>query len=116
MGVSQDLAEAAQWLRRAAEQGHTDAQNNLGVMYAQGHGVPRDLSEAERWLRMAAEQGHTDAEHNLAAMIREQDNLRAAIRDRLWDDLINRPATASRNVTTLVWICVVVAIIVFLLF
>ena len=85
-------------------------------IYDQGMGVSQDLAEAAHWLRRAAEQGHTDAENNLAAMIREQDNLRAAIRDRLWDDLINRPATGSRNVTTLVWICVVVAIIVFLLF
>ena len=29
-------------IRRLAEQGHVDAQNNLGLMYANGEGVARD--------------------------------------------------------------------------
>ena len=37
-GVVEDDAEAAGWLRLAADQGHADAQNNLGVMYASGEG------------------------------------------------------------------------------
>jgi TPR repeat protein len=53
------------WFRKAAEQGHTDAQNNLGGMYAEGRGVPQDDAEAVRWFRKAAEQGHTDAQKNL---------------------------------------------------
>jgi len=32
-GVSQDDAEAIRWYLKAAEQGHADAQNNLGLMY-----------------------------------------------------------------------------------
>jgi hypothetical protein len=38
-GVAQDDAEAAQWYRKAAEQGFADAQNMLGWMYQNGQGV-----------------------------------------------------------------------------
>ena len=44
--------------RLAAEQGETDAQNNLGMMYAKGHGVAQDYQEAVKWYRLAAEQGY----------------------------------------------------------
>ena len=32
LGVPQDAAEAVRWFRLAAEQGHAEAQNNLGLM------------------------------------------------------------------------------------
>ena len=56
------------WLRKAAEQGHVNAQHNLGSMYAEGTGVPQGHVEAVRWYREAAEQGHVDAQNNLGAM------------------------------------------------
>ena len=31
------------WYRRAAEQGNSGAQNNLGIMYNEGKGVPQEL-------------------------------------------------------------------------
>ena len=55
--VPRDYARAAQWFRRAAEQGEPFAQWRLGVMYLNGHGVPQDYSQAARWFRCAAEQG-----------------------------------------------------------
>ncbi len=36
--------------RRAAEQGQSWAQFQLGMFYDQGHGVPVDVVEAEKWL------------------------------------------------------------------
>ena len=51
-----------------AEQGDTAAQNNLGLMYAQGGGVRRDGDEAAKWFRKAAEQGHREAQYNLGLM------------------------------------------------
>ena len=51
----------------AAEQGHADAQNNLGEMYSKGQGVPQDYAEAVRWYRLAAEQGYAPAQNNLGA-------------------------------------------------
>ena len=57
-----------QWYRRAAEQGNAMAQNNLGVMYAEGKGVPQDDKAAVQWYRRAAEQGDADAQNNLGMM------------------------------------------------
>lgn len=64
-GVSQDSVEAVKWYRRAAEQGHTGAQFDLGDMYEFGIGVPRDRAEGEKWLRRAAEKGHATAQYEL---------------------------------------------------
>ena len=66
--MAQDDAEAVAWFRKAAAQGHADAQYNLGVMYANGKGVPQDFAEAIAWYRKAAVQGHTAAPFNLAVM------------------------------------------------
>jgi TPR repeat protein len=38
-GVAQSETEAAQWYKKAAEKGLPEAQNNLGLMLAKGHGV-----------------------------------------------------------------------------
>jgi uncharacterized protein len=62
---SRDRAEAARWFRKAAEQGHVDAQYNLGDAYYYGQGVPQDYAEAAWWYRKAAEQGHASAQHDL---------------------------------------------------
>ena len=43
-------------LRARAELGDAPAQNDLGVMYADGRGVPQDDAEAVRWYRLAAAQ------------------------------------------------------------
>jgi TPR repeat protein len=51
---------AAKWYKKAAEQGHMAAQNNLGVMYALGHGVRADLMEAYKWLRLATQAARKD--------------------------------------------------------
>ncbi len=55
-GVSQNLAEAAKWYRKAAEQNYGLAQFNLGLCYATGEGVTLDYVEAVKWFRMAAGQ------------------------------------------------------------
>jgi hypothetical protein len=64
-GIPKDDSEAVKWYRKAAEQGHADAQYNLGVMYYKGQGVPQDYTEALKWYRKAAEQGHADAQYIL---------------------------------------------------
>ena len=60
--------EAYDFLKKAAEQGNADAQNNLGVMYQYGEGVSQDKAEAVRWYRKAAEQGYAAAQNNLGVM------------------------------------------------
>ena len=64
-GVRQDKTEAERWWRKAAEQGHGQAQTVLGAMYLDGEGVPQDKSEAVKWLRKAAQQGYSVAQDAL---------------------------------------------------
>ena len=57
-------------IENLAEQGDADAQNNLGLMYANGTGVAEDDVEAVKWYRKAAEQGLAAAQNNLGYMYR----------------------------------------------
>ena len=57
-GVGQNEVLAAAWFRRAAEQGHAEAQYSLGVMYNDGTGVVQDKEQAAEWFRKASAQGH----------------------------------------------------------
>ena len=54
-GVRKNLRQAAEWYRKAAEQGHIDAYTNLGLMYANGLGVRLDFEMAAKWYRAAAD-------------------------------------------------------------
>ena len=56
------------WYRMAADQGLSQAQYNLGVMYDNGQGVAQDYSAAMKWSRMAADQGEPGAQYNLGSM------------------------------------------------
>ncbi len=67
-GVSLDYREAANWWRKAAEQGNAFAQRNVGQMFSRGKGVPQDYAEAVKWYRKAAEQGDARAQNELGAM------------------------------------------------
>ena len=64
-GLPKDLPEAVKWLRKAAEQGNTLAQSNLGYLYAMGEGLPKDPAEAVKSYRKAADQGEVMAQFNL---------------------------------------------------
>ncbi len=55
----------AEYLEQA-QQGHADAQYQLGISYSQGKGVSIDKAEALGWFLKAAEQGHSDALFKLA--------------------------------------------------
>lgn len=70
-GVAQNLTEAANWYRQAAEQGHAESQCRLGSMYASGQGVPRQTAEAVQWYTKAAVLGHTEAQYSLGRMYAE---------------------------------------------
>jgi len=59
--IGADAAGAAK-LKEFAEQGHADAQFDLGVLYASGQGVAQDRGRAVEWLRKAAGQGHQEAQ------------------------------------------------------
>ena len=66
--VEKDMLKAAELFKKAADQGHVDAQNNLGVMYFTGEGVERDEKKAVMWFEKAAAQGNADAQANLDAI------------------------------------------------
>lgn len=63
-----DYTQAALWYRKAADQGHAQAQNNLAVLYATGRGLSRDDAQAEAWCRRAAQQGYFRAQNNLGTL------------------------------------------------
>ena len=55
-------------LRRAAEQGSVQAQEQLGDSYASGTGVTQNRREAEKWYQRAAAQGSETAKQKLRAL------------------------------------------------
>jgi TPR repeat protein/parvulin-like peptidyl-prolyl isomerase len=66
VGVAEDAAQAANWWKKAAEQGLAGAQYLLGLAYSDGRGIEEDKSEALTWYEEAAEQGDASAEMALA--------------------------------------------------
>jgi len=60
-GVDQSYERAAEYYEPAARQGHTDAQFNLGALYANGQGVEQSNETAREWWLKSAEQGDEDA-------------------------------------------------------
>lgn len=63
-----DYVEAAKFFKRAAEQGHAEAQLYLGMLYKEGKGLPKDDNESGNRFRKAAEQGSAEAQFNLGLM------------------------------------------------
>ena len=59
--VDPDPQKAVYWLTKLAELDNSDAQFNLGLHYAKGHGVARDFAKAAYWMECAAYNGDTDA-------------------------------------------------------
>lgn len=53
------------WFRRAAENGHAQAQNYMGTIYYQGIGVTKSVKDAKYWWQKAADQGHEKAKEAL---------------------------------------------------
>ncbi len=58
IGKSPDPKAAGRWFRRAAEQGFTSAQFNLGAMYAKGEGVARNYVKAHMWFTITSAYGN----------------------------------------------------------
>jgi len=58
--------------REAAEQGHSDGQLNLGLMYQSGQGAKQDYAAAMKWYRKAAEQGNAYAQQKWYRKAAEQ--------------------------------------------
>ena len=60
-------AALKEW-RPLAEQGHSESQFVLGLLYRNGKGVEKDFSTAIKWYLFAAENGHAKAQAKLGYM------------------------------------------------
>ena len=67
-GVAGCLIEAQKWYRKAADQGHAEAQFNLAFSYL-GSDEPEDHRRAARLCVKAADQGHAEAQFWLGHLL-----------------------------------------------
>jgi len=63
-GVRKDYKQAFKWTRKSAEQGHTESQYKLGLIYALGKGVHKDYVMAHMYFNIAAVSGSKDVVDN----------------------------------------------------
>ena len=70
-GTAADLAEAVDWYRLGAAQGHIASQHNLAVMIQAGTGTDASESKAHEWYLRAADHGHLPSQFNLALQYQE---------------------------------------------
>lgn len=90
LGIPESRTDAVRWFSLAAEQGHSDAQYNLGRLYDEESdwsteetlveflsrgGVIKDAREAARWYHLAAEQGHARAQFFLGLKYAQGDGV-----------------------------------------
>ncbi len=71
LGTEQNHAEAAAWLRQAADAGHKYAQYALGSMYYRGHGLEQNYTKAFALYNRSAAQGNAYASYELGKMHRD---------------------------------------------
>ncbi len=55
--IDKDAKKAAQWFKKAANQGLMEAEIVLAALYDSGVGVSLDVREADKWYKRAAEHG-----------------------------------------------------------
>jgi len=68
-GVAQDLNQAAEWYRKAADKNEISGELHLATLYRDGgKGFPRDMEQAAAWYRKAADQGDVTAQATLGLL------------------------------------------------
>ena len=75
MNISKVMFELSSGTKQRQKKGHSQAQNNLAVMYALGRVEDAAPIDALSWLLKAAEQGDVKAESNLNCLQISQDAL-----------------------------------------
>ncbi|MGV7221480.1 MAG: tetratricopeptide repeat protein [Nitrospinales bacterium] len=65
MDGPQDYEKAFRWIKLAADKGHSQAQNDVGVMYETGQGVNQDPVQAMYWFQKSAAGNYPLAHYNL---------------------------------------------------
>jgi len=66
--LAADYKQAAEWYRKAADQGNIVAQIHLADLYRDGRGVARDMAQAVVWYRKAADLGDSGAQGTLGLL------------------------------------------------
>jgi hypothetical protein len=66
--MAEDYLQAAEWYRKAAEQGNLAGQMHLAALYRDGLGVTRDMAQAAVWYRKAAAQNDVTAQGILGVL------------------------------------------------
>jgi TPR repeat protein len=66
--LPRDFKLAAEWFRKASDQGLPSAQHNLAGLYFYGTGLPLDYQQALSWYRKAADQGSAPSQSFLGWM------------------------------------------------
>ncbi|XP_049642871.1 death ligand signal enhancer isoform X2 [Suncus etruscus] len=67
-----DTAAAFSYFQKAAEQGYSKAQYNVGLCHEHGRGTPQDIHKAALFYQLAASQGHRLAQYRYArCLLRE---------------------------------------------
>ena len=62
--ILNDRPQGADWFTKAAQQGHAEAQNQLGLYYAR----LGKMEQARQWFQAASDQGHAEGISNLARL------------------------------------------------
>jgi TPR repeat protein len=70
-GLAVDEVHAVELWRKAAEQGHSEAQFRIAMAYLNGEGVESDPAQAAQWLKRLAAAGDADSRAILLQMIRD---------------------------------------------
>ena len=68
-GVPLDMEKCVKYTKLAADQGHVNAQYNLGVLYEHGEGTEKNIDEAVKLYTAAAAQMHAPAMCNLGTYL-----------------------------------------------
>lgn len=71
LAVDQNMSEAYYWYQRAAAQGDSTAQYQLGLMHFRGSGVAKDYTMAREWWLESATLGNADAQQKLGYLYSE---------------------------------------------
>jgi TPR repeat protein len=82
-GFKKNVKKAVHWYLKAADQGHSIAQYEIGNMYYYAEGVSKDVVEAAKWYRKAAKQGIVTAQFNIGYMYAEGEGISQDIGEAL---------------------------------
>ena len=77
-GVPKNYKEALKWYGLSAENGNSEAQNELGYMYFSGNGVKHDPKKAAKLFLQAAESGLAIAQYNMGILYYTGNGVQAA--------------------------------------